>query len=138
MINRRESLFELKKTDFKNLIGLHNEFKPYKDMWYYARDFYFNETTWMTGFLNSIDREEITMEINSACTNLLKIEKISFKEKRMTAEVARILRVEKYEKFKPYLPLICALRNPNLKMRHWNSISELTKIDLDSELNVSL
>jgi dynein heavy chain len=137
VINRREQLFKLKKTDYASFQALNQEFKPFKDMWYLARDYYFNFTTWMTGILSQIDRDELTSEINKACKNLIKIEKISFKDKRSAAEIAKELR-RLYEDFKPYLPLVCALRNPNLKMRHWKSLTELTGIELDAELNVSL
>ena len=35
--------------------------------------------------------------------------------------------------------MICALRNPNLKLRHWKRLAELTKIpQLTEELDVSL
>jgi len=36
IVNRRETLFKLKKTDYNSLHNLHTEFKPYKDMWYLA------------------------------------------------------------------------------------------------------
>jgi|JI10StandDraft_1071094.scaffolds.fasta_scaffold1864042_1 hypothetical protein len=36
-------------------------------MWYLARDYFFNQTTWMNGMLGDIDRDEITAEINNAC-----------------------------------------------------------------------
>jgi len=72
----------------------------------------------MNGILGGIDWDEITAEINNACSNLLKIEKINFKEKWSSAEIAKDL-WKLYEGFKPYLPLICALWNPNLKFWHW-------------------
>jgi len=35
--------------------------------------------------------------------------------------------------------MICALRNPNLKLRHWKKLSEITKIhQLTEELDISL
>ena len=75
----------------------------------------------MGGVLGGIEWDELTNEINKACTDLLKIEKINFKEKWSSAEIAKDLR-KLYESFKPYLPLICALRNPTLKWRHWDKI----------------
>lgn len=107
--------------------NLHAEFKPYKEMWYLARDYFFKQTNWMQGILGQIDWDEITLEINKACSDLLKIEKVNFKEKWSSAEIAKDLR-KLYEGFKPYLPLICALRNPTLKWRHWDKIQELTCI----------
>jgi hypothetical protein len=50
-------------------------------MWYLARDYFFKQTNWMQGILGQIDRDEITLEINKACSDLLKIEKVNFKEK---------------------------------------------------------
>jgi hypothetical protein len=49
---------------------------------------------------------------------LLKLEKVEFKERKVTAQICYETR-KFYEEFKPFLPLIMALRNPSLKMRHW-------------------
>ena len=128
---------KLKQTDFNELRKIHTSFKPYKEMWYLARDFFFKETTWYNGFLSMFERDEFYHEINGACKNLLKIEKISFKERRHSAEIAKQLRAH-YETLNPHLPLIIALRNPNLKLRHWNRLTEMTGIKLDANLAISL
>lgn len=67
----------------------------------------------------------------------MKAEKIDFREKRHTAAIAAELR-GLYEGFKPYLPLICDLRNPGLKPRHWENIAEVTGIELDGELAICM
>ena len=46
-----------------------------------------------------------------------------------------------YESFKPYLPLIIALRNPSLKLRHWENLQNLRiqpVYELESEMHASI
>lgn len=49
------------------------------------------------------------------------MEKLDFKERKSTGFVCNELK-KYYDKFKPFLPLIMALRNPCLKLRHWENI----------------
>lgn len=58
--NRREGLFKLKKTDFKEIEQLKNQFMPYNTMWNLARDYFYKISTWMNGPLCDIDRDKIT------------------------------------------------------------------------------
>lgn len=90
----------------------------------------------MKGPLCDIDRDQLTEEVTDACQRLLRLEKVEFKEFRAIAHVAAELR-DRYEGFRPYLPLICALRSPHLKPRHWASILALTapSLRIDSDLH---
>jgi len=119
--NRREGLFKLRKTDFKEIEQLKSQFIPFNTMWNLARDYFYRIGTWMNGPLCDIDRDKITTEITEACQTLIKLERVDFKERRTTGVVCQQLR-KLYEDFKPYLPLIIALRNPSLKMRHWENM----------------
>ncbi len=58
--NRREGLFKLRKTDFKDIDKLKGEFMPYNIMWNLARDYFYKIGTWMNGPLSEIDRDKIT------------------------------------------------------------------------------
>lgn len=65
---------------------------------------------------------------------------MEFKEKKSTAMVCSDLR-KLYESFKPYLPLIIALRNPSLKLRHWENLRNLRNppiYELESEMHASI
>jgi len=128
--NRREGLYKLKKTDYSEMEKLKAAFLPYNSMWMLAKDFKYNIISWRTGELIDFDREKITKEVTEACQTLLRLEKVDFKERRATAQVAQDVR-KMYEEFKPYLPLIMALRNPSLKVRHWENIRKLTGIEID-------
>ena len=137
IVNRREGLFKLRTTNYMEVTQLKRDFTPFYTLWNLARDYFYKINTWMSGMLGDIDRDQLTTEVNEACSTLLKLEKVDFKEKRMTGYIAADLR-KYYELFKPFLPIICDLRNPGLKRRHWEEICELTKIELDGELHISL
>jgi dynein heavy chain len=112
---------------------------PYNTLWNLAREYFYKISTWMTGPIIDFDREKIMREITDACQTLIRMEKVDFKDKKATALVCNELR-KLYDKFKPFLPLIVALRNPSLKLRHWDNIKKLKKPDfeIDYELHVSI
>lgn len=71
---------------------------------------------------------------------MIKLERVDFKERRSTGVVCIMLR-KHYEDFKPFLPLIISLRNPSLKMRHWDNIQKLRNppiTEIDHELHISI
>ena len=115
---------------------------PYSDLWRLARRYFEKIHVWMRGALIDIDRDQLTQEltlpkeVTEACQQLLRLEKVAFKESRAIAHVAAGLR-DLYEGFRPYLPLICALRSPHLKPRHWSSILALGSpgLEIDSDLH---
>ena len=139
IVNRREGLFKLKLSDFSEIHQLKAQFMPFNTMWNLSRDYFYKISNWMNGALCDMDRDKITTEITEACQTLLRLEKIDFKERKATGLVCSDLR-KFYEEFKPYLPLIMALRNPSLKMRHWENIQKLKNppLEISSELLVSL
>ena len=85
--NRREGLFKLRKTDFKEIEQLKSQFVPFNTMWNLARDYFYKIGTWMNGPLCDIDRDKITSEITDACQTLIKLERVDFKERRTTGVV---------------------------------------------------
>lgn len=107
--NRREALFGLKLTDFSEIENLKNSFMPFNTVWCLAREYFYKIGNWMGGPLGDIDRDKIPQEITEACQSLLRLEKVTFKERRQTTQVCSDLR-KLYESFKPYLPLIIALK----------------------------
>ena len=58
--NRREGLFNLKKTDFSEIDNFKLAFLPYNTLWNYARDYFYKINTWLNGPLCDIDRDKIT------------------------------------------------------------------------------
>jgi hypothetical protein len=85
--NRREELFKLKTTDFGELMKLRAAFSPYFILWNLARDYKYKQPVWMSGPMSDIDRDKLTIEITDACSTLVKLERVDFKEKRIIAIV---------------------------------------------------
>lgn len=46
--------------------------------------------------------------------------------------------LSKIEDFRPYVPLIQGLRNPGMKSRHWEMLSERTQIKVMPKANLTL
>lgn len=113
---------------------------PYNTLWNLAREYFYKIGNWMNGPLGDIDRDKIPQEITDACQSLLRLERVDFRERKQTAQVCSDLRAL-YESFKPYLPLIVALKNPSLKMRHWENLQKLRNppiYELESEMHTSI
>jgi len=137
--NRREGLFEVRGTDYAELGKLKDQFLPYSCLWGLARDYFYKINVWMKGPLVDVDRDQLTKDINDSSQKLQRLGKVDFKDRRAIALVAVDLR-KLYDGFRPYLPLVCALRSPYLKTRHWNSIIDLKSppLEVDSDLHQSL
>lgn len=137
---RRERLFEVRESNFEELVSkLEESFAPYGRVWGLARAFSSNQERWMRGPLADIDRDQLTRDIVEASSALHQLARVDFKERRAMAQVALELK-QLYDSFRPYLPLVCALRNPHLKTRHWNSIADLKTppLEVESDLHQSL
>jgi hypothetical protein len=67
VVNRREGLFRLKKTDFSEIEQLKVQYTPYNTMWNLAREYFYKINMWLNGPLIEFDREKIMREITDAC-----------------------------------------------------------------------
>lgn len=137
---RRERLFDVRESDFEEqVVKLEEAFTPYRTLWAHARSYFDKIHLWMKGPLVDIDRDLLTKDIIDTSARLLQLGRVDFKERRAIAQVAFDLR-KLYDSFRPYLPLVCALRSPHLKSRHWESIVELRTppLEIDSDLHQSL
>ena len=137
VINRREHILQFKNTNYKTLFQLKKKYTPFASLWQYVSFYYDSFPGWMSGSLINIDRDSLTNSINTASDALKHLMKADFKDKLGAREVTSQI-YKLFEHFKPYLPLICDLRNPGLQTRHFENISKITGIELNSELRVTL
>lgn len=137
--NRREGLFEVRATDYQELHKLRDQFAPFGTLWGLGREYFYKINVWRKGPLCDLDRDQLTKDITEASQQLHRLGKVEFKERRAIALVALELR-KLYDGFRPFLPLVCALRSPHLKTRHWASILELRSppLEIDPDLHQSL
>lgn len=79
---------------------------------------------WMDNPLLTIDGTSIDDTLADILKSMIKLARTfnDFPEQQAVAIYIR----KQCEEFKPYVPLIVALRNPGLKQRHYDQISEET------------
>ncbi|XP_066927305.1 dynein axonemal heavy chain 1-like isoform X2 [Clytia hemisphaerica] len=122
LFNSRERLFNMPVTSYDKLSKLIKDFEPFKNLWITASDWLRNHESWMTDPLSAIDPEQVEKSVNDSY-------KIIHKCTRQFTDIPACqdasTEVKNWiEEFKPFIPLIQALRNPGMRKRHWEQLSE--------------
>jgi len=125
VINRREAILKWKVTDYVSIEKIDKNFQPYNKVWEISNNYSLILIMLETS-MNQIDRGQITSQILESWSELVKLEKGSFKTIPHMKMVCRTVR-KVYEGFKPNLPVINDLRNPCLMKRHWTKINNIIK-----------
>ncbi|XP_076467072.1 dynein axonemal heavy chain 1-like isoform X2 [Babylonia areolata] len=120
--NNRERLFGMPVTNYDKLAKLVKDFEPYRNLWVTVSDWLRWQESWMNDPLTSINAEEVEKNVMDAYKTMHKSVKI-FNEIPNVQEVASEIK-GMIEDFRPYIPLIQGLRNPGMRNRHWEQLSE--------------
>ena len=136
--NNNESLFELDCSDYRSISTVSKSFEPYHQLWTTLYKWSRNAKKWKSDSFKSLDPDLINEEVNEYGKTLVKI----LKHKTVKANIALSEVATKYksevESFKPLLPLISALRNPGMRERHWESLSEKLPFEFQVEDSTTL
>ncbi|KAF7658906.1 hypothetical protein LDENG_00006200 [Lucifuga dentata] len=132
--NNRERLFGIQVTTYNSLPKLVKDFKPFRDLWTTTSDWLRWQESWLNDPLSTIDAEQLERNVTDAFNTMQKCVKY-FKDIPACQMVANDI-CKKVEDFKPYIPLIQGLRNPGMKIRHWQMLSE--RIEINVQLKSSL
>lgn len=122
MYNNRERIFGLDVTNYDKISKLEKQFTRYKDLWTQASDYMRNYNSWYKDPLISIDPEALEHTVTESMRVFHKSTKL-FADVDDVKEVAERMK-QKVESFQPYVPLIQGLRNPGMRVRHWEQLSE--------------
>lgn len=122
LFNSRERLFNLEVTKYEELASMAKEFEPYKALWTTASDWVKWKNSWLHGKFTDLDAEEVEKNLTNGFRTAFKAVK-QFKTFPGVLNVATTIKDE-MDDFKPYVPLIQALRNPGMRDRHWDRLSE--------------
>ncbi|XP_076826201.1 dynein axonemal heavy chain 1-like isoform X3 [Clavelina lepadiformis] len=120
--NQRERLFGMPVTNYDKLSKLVKDFQPYRDLWTTTSDWIRWHESWMNDPLTSIDAEQLERNVNDSFRVLHKCGK-QFKDIPGVQQVSLQMK-QQVEDFKPFIPLIQGLRNPGMRIRHWDALSK--------------
>ncbi|XP_077133083.1 dynein axonemal heavy chain 1 isoform X2 [Ranitomeya variabilis] len=135
LYNNRERLFSLPVTNYDKLLKLVKDFQPFRDLWTTVSDWMRWHESWMNDPLSAIDAEQLEKNVMEAYKNMHKCIK-HFRDIPACQEVAQDIK-GRIEEFKPYIPLIQGLRNPGMRNRHWEILSEQIKINIKPKSNLT-
>nr|XP_024648317.1 dynein heavy chain 1, axonemal isoform X2 [Macaca nemestrina] len=135
LYNNRERIFGLPITNYDKLSRMVKEFQPYLDLWTTASDWLRWSESWMNDPLSAIDAEQLEKNVVEAFKTMHKCVK-QFKDMPACQEVALDIRA-RIEEFKPYIPLIQGLRNPGMRNRHWETLSNQININVRPKANLT-
>ncbi|XP_032448113.1 dynein heavy chain 1, axonemal [Lynx canadensis] len=135
LYNNRERIFGLPITNYDKLSRMVKEFQPFLDLWTTASDWLRWSESWMNDPLSAIDSEQLEKNVIESFKTMHKCVK-QFKDIPACQEVALDIRA-RIEEFKPYIPLIQGLRNPGMRNRHWEVLSNEININVRPKANLT-
>uniref|UniRef100_A0A8C0W387 Dynein axonemal heavy chain 1 n=1 Tax=Castor canadensis TaxID=51338 RepID=A0A8C0W387_CASCN len=135
LYNNRERIFGLPITNYDKLLRMVKDFQPYLDLWTTASDWLRWSESWMNDPLSAIDAEQLEKNVIESFKTMHKCVK-QFKDIPACQDVALDIRA-RIEEFKPYIPLIQGLRNPGMRNRHWDILSNEININVRPKANLT-
>uniref|UniRef100_A0A8C4HI64 Dynein, axonemal, heavy chain 1 n=1 Tax=Dicentrarchus labrax TaxID=13489 RepID=A0A8C4HI64_DICLA len=120
---------------YDRLQKLVKDFQPFKDLWTTTSDWLRWHESWLNDTLSSIDPEQLERNVTDAHKTMHKCIK-QFKDIPDCQMVATVIR-NKIEDFRPYIPLIQGLRNPGMRSRHWEMLSERIHMKVKPKANLT-
>ncbi|XP_061640433.1 dynein axonemal heavy chain 1 isoform X3 [Phyllopteryx taeniolatus] len=134
--NTRERLFGTPVTNYDRLHKMAKQFQPFFDLWTTTYDWTHRHESWLNDPLTSIDPELLERNVTGALDTMNKCIK-QFKDNPDCQMVASLIRA-RIEEFCPYVPMIQGLRNPGMRMHHWQSLSDTIQIKVVPKANLTL
>ncbi|XP_036367019.1 dynein heavy chain 1, axonemal-like isoform X1 [Octopus sinensis] len=120
--NNRERLFKLPITQYDKLHLMVKEFEPFRSLWVTASDWQRWHDSWLNDPLLSINAEDVEKNVLDSYKIMHKSVRI-FQDSPVVQEVAIIIKGQ-IEEFRPFIPLFQGLRNPGMRNRHWDQLSD--------------
>ncbi|XP_077458505.1 dynein axonemal heavy chain 1 [Stigmatopora argus] len=134
--NTRERLFGNPVTNYDRLHKMVKQFQPFYDLWTTTYDWIIRHESWLNDPLTSIDPELLERNVTGAQDTMNKCIK-QFKNNPDCQSVASVIRA-KIEEFRPYVPLVQGLRNPGMRMHHWDALSDTIQIKVVPQAKLTL
>lgn len=97
-----------------------------------------NHHSWMEDSWLQLDGEAVEREVTNAFKTMAKVSKtLAGRDLPACAENCLAIK-EEVAVFKAFVPLVQALRNPGMRERHWDLLSERLRIDLHPQDSFTL
>ncbi|KAJ3395883.1 Dynein heavy chain 1, axonemal [Lobulomyces angularis] len=136
LFNSRERLFNLEVTHYDEVMQQAKEFEPYKSLWITTNDWLKWKNQWLNGSFLELNADDVEKNLMNSWRTMFK----SVKQFKLIPGILQVVTKVKDEMddFKPNLPLIQALRNPGMRDRHWDRLSEELKMNIHPDASFTL
>ena len=116
----REEIFQLKQTDWPQKEAIYKNFEPNSKLWELCAAFSREVPEWRDGPLEEVDAEQVQARVEEWYRGSGKLTKLLVgPPATVVLEMRKLL-----EEFMDKIPLITALCNPGMQIRHWIAVSE--------------
>ena len=128
LFNSREGLYNSAPTEYNELPVLTRQLEPFFDLWDSAEKWLSNKEVWDNGVFVELDAEGVENSVNALQRSLQKsgktFDRLGFGACSGIVETIK----QELADFSPKVPLITALRNAGMRDRHWEELSDKTKV----------
>jgi dynein heavy chain len=131
LFNSREALFQQDVTDYEDIGRIQKMFEPYFFLWTTAQEWPEMINSWKMGKFVSINAEEVEQKVEKYFNAITKAHKFFTKQDlEHQINIAQDIK-NNLADFRPEVPAIATLRNPGMRERHWELISEALGVNLN-------
>uniref|UniRef100_A0A8B9ZYI3 Dynein axonemal heavy chain 12 n=1 Tax=Anas zonorhyncha TaxID=75864 RepID=A0A8B9ZYI3_9AVES len=142
-INKEETLFKWKLSDFPLLSNLKVDIEPYQKLFQLILKWQQTQKRWMDGAFLELNGEVMEAEIDDFSREIYKMSKLfQQKQKKIQQELKktqrRTVEEKKGEEIKENIPTVNVFCNPGMRTRHWQQMSNIVGYDLTPDSGTTL
>ena len=119
--NKKQELFQDEVVNYRQIVEVGKEFRPYADLWITTNDWQNWVEGWHKDPFSSLDPDELKRNVDQAEKVMAGLRKV-FRDKPQIKIVDEIR--SQLSDFSPLVPILQALRNPGMKERHWKELAD--------------
>uniref|UniRef100_A0A8B9Q220 Dynein axonemal heavy chain 12 n=1 Tax=Apteryx owenii TaxID=8824 RepID=A0A8B9Q220_APTOW len=144
-INKEETLFKRKLTEFPLLSHVKVEIEPYQKLFGLILKWQRTEKRWMDGDFLELNAESMEAEIDDFFREICKMSKL-FQQKqkkvqqewKKTSQRRSAVEEKTEEEKKENIPTVTVFCNPGIRTRHWQQMSDIVGYDLTPDSGTTL
>jgi hypothetical protein len=137
LYNNRDKLFDFEPTGCKILQKLTEEFAPLHALWNLAFRWFDMNAKWMETSFPQVRADAMNAFLVQSGKLIIKLRKDLVMQTPLCEKVLNPL-AQQIDQFKQGMPLIIRLRNPGIKTKHWEMISEVVGFQVMPSMEFTL
>ncbi|CAM9230557.1 unnamed protein product, partial [Ectocarpus fasciculatus] len=138
LFQSREGLFGRTPTEYDQILRVRKAVEPYVNLWTTAKEWTLSYEAWTKGSFLAIDAATLEADVERLGTAIQKASRVFDNTGKVAqSNICNVIK-DKVSAFRPKVPAIVALRNPGMKPRHWEQLSDKLGYSLNPDENYTL